>query len=142
VDFLLASEDLPRSDNRVTLARDGHLRLRHSPGDTTAARRLLHRLHAMLDRLGLHPDYLIRRRTHARPGTYQAGTCRFGTDPATSVLDVNCRVHEVDNLYVVDTSFMPSTGAVDPALTVMANAVRVGDHVLERLATRLAVAAM
>ena len=65
---------------------------------------------------------------------HQAGTCRFGTDPATSVLDVNCKAHELDNLYVVDTSFFPSIGAVNPALTAMANALRVGDHLLDRLA--------
>jgi choline dehydrogenase-like flavoprotein len=64
---------------------------------------------------------------------HQAGTCRFGEDPATSVLDRNCRAHEVDNLYVVDTSFFPSIGAVNPALTAMANAIRVGEHLLERL---------
>jgi choline dehydrogenase-like flavoprotein len=64
---------------------------------------------------------------------HQAGTCRFGTDPADSVLDIDCRAHEVDNLYVVDTSFFPSIGAVNPALTAMANAVRVGDHLLARL---------
>ena len=65
---------------------------------------------------------------------HQAGTCRFGTDPATSVLDVNCKAHELDNLYVVDTSFFPSIGAVNPALTAMANALRVGEHILDRLA--------
>ena len=64
---------------------------------------------------------------------HQAGTCRFGTDPATSVLNTDCRAHEVDNLYVVDTSFFPSIGAVNPALTAMANALRVGDHLEERL---------
>ena len=60
---------------------------------------------------------------------HQAGTCRFGTDPATSVLDIDCKAHELDNLYVVDTSFFPSIGAVNPALTAMANALRVGDHI-------------
>jgi choline dehydrogenase-like flavoprotein len=65
---------------------------------------------------------------------HQAGTCRFGADPATSVLDVNCQAHEVDNLYVVDTSFFPSIGAVNPALTAMANAIRVGEHLLDRMA--------
>ena len=65
---------------------------------------------------------------------HQAGTCRFGTDPPTSVLDVNCKAHELDNLYVVDTSFFPSIGAVNPALTAIANALRVGDHLLERSA--------
>ncbi len=64
---------------------------------------------------------------------HQAGTCRFGTDPATSVLDVNCKAHELDNLYVVDTSFFPSIGAVNPALTAMANAIRVGEHLADRL---------
>jgi choline dehydrogenase-like flavoprotein len=64
---------------------------------------------------------------------HQAGTCRFGTDPATSVLDPDCRAHELDNLYVVDTSFFPSIGAVNPALTAMANAIRVGEHLLERM---------
>ena len=63
---------------------------------------------------------------------HQAGTCRFGTDPADSVLDADCKAHEVDNLYVVDTSFFPSISAVNPALTAMANAIRVGDHLLER----------
>ena len=63
----------------------------------------------------------------------QAGTCRFGVDPATSVLDVDCKAHELDNLYVVDTSFFPSIGAVNPALTAMANAIRVGEHLVGRL---------
>ena len=65
---------------------------------------------------------------------HQAGTCRFGTDPATSVLDVNCKANEVDNLYVVDTSFFPSIGAVNPALTAIANALRVGEIIQQRIA--------
>jgi choline dehydrogenase-like flavoprotein len=64
---------------------------------------------------------------------HQAGTVPFGTDPATSVLDENCKTHELENLYVVDTSFFPSIGAVNPALTAMANAIRVGDHLAARL---------
>jgi choline dehydrogenase-like flavoprotein len=64
---------------------------------------------------------------------HQAGTARFGKDPKTSVLDVDCKAHELNNLYVVDTSFFPSIGAVNPALTAMANALRVGDHLLGRL---------
>jgi choline dehydrogenase-like flavoprotein len=63
---------------------------------------------------------------------HQAGTCRFGTDPATSVLDADCKAHELDNLYVVDTSFFPSIGAVNPALTAIANAMRVGEHLIQR----------
>jgi choline dehydrogenase-like flavoprotein len=64
---------------------------------------------------------------------HQNGTIRFGHDPSTSALDANCKAHEVDNLYVVDGSFFPSSGAVNPALTIMANALRVGDHLRERL---------
>ena len=66
--------------------------------------------------------------------SHQAGTCVFGTDPATSVLDPNCRAHEVDNLYVTDASFFPSIGAVNPTLTIIANALRVADHLKGRLA--------
>jgi choline dehydrogenase-like flavoprotein len=72
---------------------------------------------------------------------HQAGTCRFGTDRATSVLDVNCKAHEVDNLYVADTSFFPSIGAVNPALTAIANGIRVGEHIAERLGAGVAVRA-
>ena len=64
---------------------------------------------------------------------HQCGTVRFGRDPLSSALDVNCKAHDLDNLYVVDGSFFPSSGAVNPALTIMANALRVGDHLLERL---------
>jgi choline dehydrogenase-like flavoprotein len=64
---------------------------------------------------------------------HQVGTCKFGEDPKTSILDLNCRAHDVDNLYVVDGSFFVSSGAVNPTLTIIANALRVGDHLLERL---------
>jgi choline dehydrogenase-like flavoprotein len=67
---------------------------------------------------------------------HQVGTCKFGEDPKTSVLDLNCRAHDVDNLYVVDGSFFVSSGAVNPTLTIVANALRVGDHLLERLGAR------
>ena len=93
----------------------------------------------MLGHLGMHPDHLIPRTTYLKNDipiagvAHQAGTVRFGSDPASSALDVNCKAHELDNLYVVDTSFFPSIGAVNPALTAMANAIRVGDHLLERL---------
>jgi choline dehydrogenase-like flavoprotein len=66
---------------------------------------------------------------------HQVGTCKFGEDPKTSVLDLNCRAHDVDNLYVVDGSFFVSSGAVNPTLTIVANALRVGDHLLQRLGT-------
>jgi choline dehydrogenase-like flavoprotein len=93
----------------------------------------------MLNHLGMHPHHLISRDVYMKNDipvagvAHQAGTCRFGKDPKTSVLDVTCKAHELDNLYVVDTSFFASIGAVNPALTAMANALRVGDHLLERL---------
>ena len=93
----------------------------------------------MLGHLGMHEHHLLPHHAYLKNEipvagvAHQAGTCRFGTDPATSVLDVNCKAHELDNLYVADTSIFPSIGAVNPALTAMANALRVGDHLLERL---------
>jgi len=146
VDFWLSTEDLPNPENRVTLAEDGNVRLSYSPSNDAAAKGLFHQLKSMLGHLGMHPDHLFPRHAYLKTTipvagvAHQAGTCRFGTDPTTSVLDTNCRAHELDNLYVVDTSFFPSIGAVNPALTAMANALRVGDHLLERLGVRDTVA--
>ena len=102
------------------------------------AQRLLKKLKSMLRQIDCHdhliPNSLYFGKTIPIAGVgHQAGTCRFGTDPKTSVLDVNCKAHEVDNLYVVDTSFFVSIAAVNPSLTAMANAMRVGNHMLERL---------
>ena len=139
VDFWLSTEDLPQSDNRVTLDRDGNIQLRYQSTNPTAAKQLYRQLKSMLGSMRMHDDHLIHRFAYMRTDipiagvAHQAGTCRFGTDPATSVLDLNCKAHELDNLYVVDASFFPSIGAVNPALTVMANAMRVGDHLLQRL---------
>jgi choline dehydrogenase-like flavoprotein len=139
VDFWLSTEDLPRQSNRVTLREDGSIRLAYTPTNEMPKKRLLHELKQMLRHLGMHHDHLLPRHAYLKNDipvagcAHQAGTCRFGRDPATSVLDTTCRAHEVDNLYVVDTSFFPSIGAVNPALTAMANAIRVGDHLLERL---------
>jgi choline dehydrogenase-like flavoprotein len=142
VDFWLSTEDLPVPENRVTLERDGNVKLSYSASNATAARRLYHQLKLMLGRLGMHPDHLIPRHAYLKTDipvagvAHQAGTCRMGADPASSVLNTDCRAHELDNLYVVDTSFFPSIGAVNPALTAMANALRVGDHLLERMGGR------
>jgi choline dehydrogenase-like flavoprotein len=139
VDFWLSTEDLPRPENRVTLGRDGSVRLAYKATNEVPARQLYEQLQGMVGALGMHHHHLVPRHAYLKNAipvagcAHQAGTCRFGTDPATSVLDADCRAHEVDNLYVVDTSFFPSIGAVNPALTAMANALRVGDHILERL---------
>jgi choline dehydrogenase-like flavoprotein len=143
VDFWLSTEDLPRLENRVTLRPDGRIAIAYEPTNELPKQQLLNELKKLLGHLGMHRDHLIPRHAYLKNDipvagvAHQAGTCRFGRDPATSVLDTDCRAHEVDNLYVVDTSFFPSIGAVNPALTAMANALRVGDHLLERLGARV-----
>ena len=142
IDFWLSTEDLPAAENRVSVDRDGNIVLAYEETNAGAKQRLYAKLKSMLGELGMHPDHLFHRFAYMKNDipvagcAHQAGTCRFGTDPATSVLDPDCRAHEVDNLYVVDTSFFPSIGAVNPALTAMANALRVGDHLLERLGAK------
>ena len=139
VDFWLSTEDLPLPENRVTLDREGRIRLSYTESNAEPKKRLFHKLKSLLAHCGMHPDHLVPRHAYLKNEipvagcAHQAGTCRFGTDPDSSVLDTDCRAHELDNLYVVDTSFFPSIGAVNPALTAMANALRVGDHLLERL---------
>jgi choline dehydrogenase-like flavoprotein len=102
--------------------------------------KLYEKLKSMLGHLGMHPNHLIPRNIYMKTDiaiagcAHQAGTCRFGTDAKSSVLDLNCKAHELDNLYVVDTSFFVSIGALNPSLTAIANAIRVGDHLLQRLA--------
>jgi choline dehydrogenase-like flavoprotein len=139
IDFWLSVEDLPDPDNRVSLDGNGNVVLRYTPNNREPLEQLYHRVKKHLSHLGMHPHHLIPRDVYMKNDipvagcAHQAGTVRFGTDPATSVLDTDCKAHELDNLYVVDTSFFPSIGAVNPALTAMANALRVGDHLVPRL---------
>jgi choline dehydrogenase-like flavoprotein len=146
LDFWLTSEDLPDPDNRVTLDRDGIIVLSYRPNNEEGHTRLIKRLERLMSqqrRCDVHGDachvglfsrnLFVGQRIPLAGVAHQNGTIRFGRDPRTSALDVNCKAHEVDNLYVVDGSFFPSSGAVNPALTIMANALRVGDHLLERL---------
>jgi len=134
VDFWLTTEDLPDPDNRITIDKAGNIKLSYTFNNQVPKQKLFEKLKSMLDHLGMHRDYLIPRNIYMKSNipvagvAHQAGTCRFGKDPQQSVLDVNCKAHELDNLYVVDSSFFPSIGAVNPSLTVIANALRVGDH--------------
>jgi choline dehydrogenase-like flavoprotein len=137
VDFWLTTEDLPDADNRVTVNRQGEIQLHYRFNNQEPARRLEAKLKSTLEHLDCHthllPNNLYFGKHIPIAGVgHQAGTCRFGSDPQSSVLNLNCRAHELDNLYVVDTSFFPSISAVNPSLTAMANALRVGDHLLER----------
>ncbi len=138
VDFWLTSEDLPLPQNRVTLNSRNEIQLHYEFTNVESVNRLRHKLQYMLGLMDMHPHlipntiYMGKNIPLAGVG-HQSGTCRFGTDPQTSVLDINCKAHELDNLYVVDTSFFPSIGAVNPSLTAIANALRVGEHLLGRL---------
>jgi choline dehydrogenase-like flavoprotein len=129
VDWLVMSEDLPRADNRVTLEADGRIRLDYRPNNVLAHQRLVKEMKRILRRLGF---WLTVTHSHrSRNTTHQCGTLCFGADPKTSVLDPFCRTHDVRNLFVVDASFFPSSAAVNPALTIAAQALRVADHIVE-----------
>jgi choline dehydrogenase-like flavoprotein len=140
VDFWMSSEDLPRADSRITLDKDGTVRLTLAKeNNTEGLKQMRRKFDSMLANLGFH-EKSHQRGVYLHEGmniaatAHQAGTARFGRDPETSVLDVNCKAHELDNLYVVDSSFFASIGAVNPTLTIIANALRVGQHLTERLA--------
>ncbi|HYE65298.1 MAG TPA: GMC family oxidoreductase [Pyrinomonadaceae bacterium] len=146
LDFWLTSEDLPDPNNRVTLDRDGQIVLSYKPNNEEGHKRLIARLQSLMQQqtrcpvhghdchVGLFARNLfIGQRIPLAGVAHQNGTVRFGRDPKSSALDVNCKAHDLDNLYVVDGSFFPSSAAVNPALTIMANALRVGDHLLERM---------
>jgi choline dehydrogenase-like flavoprotein len=138
IDFWLQSEDLPDPANRVTIDSEGKVTLALQHVDLEGHHRLRAKLEGMLTDIGCH-DRLISRELYLGKdipigGTaHQAGTVRFGHDPKISALDLNCKAHDLDNLYVVDASFFVSIAAVNPSLTIIANALRVGDHLLERL---------
>jgi choline dehydrogenase-like flavoprotein len=149
LDFWLTSEDLPDPTNRVTLDSKGGIVLTYKPNNEEGHKRLIARLKELMKQQtkcqvhghechqGLFARNLyVGQRIPLAGVAHQVGTIRFGNDPNTSALDANCKAHDVDNLYVVDGSFFVSSAAVNPALTIMANALRVGDHLLERLGAK------
>jgi choline dehydrogenase-like flavoprotein len=138
LDFWLTTEDLPLWDNRVELTADGRIRLHYTPTNLEAHSRLNARFRSLLDTMQCQEDVLHRQtyvggRLGISGTAHQNGTVRFGPDPATSALDLDCKMHDLDNLYVVDSSFFVSATAVNPTLTIIANALRVGDHLAGRL---------
>ncbi|MDQ3171559.1 MAG: GMC family oxidoreductase [Acidobacteriota bacterium] len=131
VDWLVMSEDLPRDENRVTIDRGGRIQLTYRPNNVRAHARLVKEMKRILHRLGF---WKVMTHSHkTRNTTHQCGTLVFGTDPHTSVLDTFCRAHDVENLYVVDASFFPSSAAVNPGLTIIAQALRAADHIQAEL---------
>ncbi len=146
LDFWLTSEDLPDPNNRVSLDREGNIVLTYKPNNEEGHKRLIAKLKDLLKQqtkcpmhghdchVGLFARSLfVGQRIPLAGVAHQNGTIRFGNDPKTSALDANCKAHDVDNLYVVDGSFFVSSAAVNPALTIMANALRVGEHLLQRM---------
>ena len=147
LDFWLTSEDLPDPDNRVTLDSNGGIVLSYKPNNEEGHKRLIAKLKELMQQQtkckihghecheGLFARNLyVGQRIPLAGVAHQVGTVRFSNDPRTSALDVNCKAHDVDNLYVVDGSFFCSSGAVNPALTIIANALRVGEHLIKRMA--------
>jgi choline dehydrogenase-like flavoprotein len=125
------SEDLPDPANRVTLDASEDIVIHWRPNNLAAHDRLVGHARAMLRRAGY--PVLLDRQMGIATNSHQCGTLRFGDDPGRSVLDASCRAHDLDNLYVVDASFFPSSAAVNPALTIAAQALRVGEHLRKRL---------
>ncbi len=138
IDFFITAEDLPDHNNRVTVTEEGQIKLIYNQNNLEAYQRLRKKLIDLLDHIDCEEGYC---KDNAYVGfklgisgvSHQNGTCRFGTDPKTSVLDINCKAHDLDNLYVVDSSFFPSSSAVNPSLTIIANALRVGEHISKKL---------
>jgi choline dehydrogenase-like flavoprotein len=127
VDWLAMSEDLPHDENRVMVEADGQIRLQYRPNNLHAHASLVREMKRILRRLGF---WVVVAHSHRdRNTTHQCGTLCFGNDPRTSVLDTFCRTHDIDNLFVVDASFFPSSAAVNPGLTIVAQALRVADHI-------------
>jgi len=125
-DWLAMTEDLPRAENRVTLDPQSRIRLAYRPNNIAAHEQLVDEMKQALLKLGF---WTVVQHTHREKNTtHQCGTICFGEDPQTSVLDPYCRTHDIDNLFVVDASFFPSSGAVNPGLTIVAQALRVAEH--------------
>ncbi len=138
IDYFITAEDLPKSENRVAEDSAGNIQLHYTQNNLEAYRRLREKLIEIMDNVAENEGVGGSTKYYGfKLGiggvSHQNGTCRFGHDPKTSVLDLNCKAHDLDNLYVVDTSFFPSSGAVNPSLTAMANALRVGEHLISNI---------
>ncbi|MBL8160345.1 MAG: GMC family oxidoreductase [Anaerolineae bacterium] len=128
VDWWVMSEDLPNHENRITLRGDGRIVVHWKPNNVTAHQRLIMAARQMMREAGYL--FVFTQTMGIETNSHQCGTLRFGTDPAQSVLDPLCKAHDLDNLYVVDSSFFPSSAAMNPALTIAAQALRVADHLM------------
>lgn len=132
LDFWLQSEDLPDPNNRITLNARNQIVFHYTANNLEAPRMLREKLKSILTYIGCHehlvPVDFYLGQLFSFNLAHQAGTLKFGTDPRASVLDIHCRAHDLDNVYVTDASFFPSVGAVNPSLTIIANTLRVADY--------------
>ncbi len=141
IDFWMTTEDLPDPENRVKLTEDGNVQLFYTPNNQESHQHLIKKLKEMLNKIGMSHHLIdssiyLGKKIPLGGTAHQCGTVRFGKDPDTSALDINCKAHDLDNLYVVDGSFFVSSSSVNPSLTIIANALRVGDHLLDKLKAR------
>lgn len=127
VDWLAMTEDLPRPENKITIDTNGGIRLHYKPNNLVAHEQLVDETRKILRKLGF---WIVMTHSHkSKNTTHQCGTLVFGHDPRESVLNPYCRTHDIDNLFVVDASFFPSSAAVNPGLTIIAQAIRAADHI-------------
>jgi choline dehydrogenase-like flavoprotein len=134
LDFWLTTEDLPNPNNRVKVDDNGNIHLEYTENNLESHKKLVEKLKWILENSGCETHLLpnniyLGKKIPLAGVAHQCGTMRFGNDPKNSVLDINCKAHDLNNLFVVDGSFFPSSAAVNPALTIMANALRVGDFI-------------
>lgn len=127
IDFYAMSEDLPSPHNRVFVEND-KINLVWERNNWSAHQKLVHKFSAILKDCGFY--WVLQQPFDKRTPSHQCGTIRMGLDPRTSPLNSFCRSYDHDNLFVVDASFFPSSAAVNPALTIAAQALRVSDHIL------------
>lgn len=128
LDMWVTTEDLPLYENRVTIDESGNVQLQYKRTNMRAHKLLIKRLASFLTKLGCYKYLYSTQLVGIDKVSHQCGTMRFGTDPAKSVLDTNCKAHDLDNTYVVDSSFFVTSSSVNPALTIIANAIRVSDY--------------
>ena len=131
VDWWLTSEDLPDPSNRVVVTKSGKIKVDFTRNNVKTHREFINMWQGYLRQIGFF--MFLFKQVPLSAVWHQVGTCKFGSDPKTTVLDLNCRTHDIENLYVVDGSFFPSMGAMNPTLTIVANALRVGDRLKEML---------
>lgn len=136
VDWWIMSEDLPDPENRVTLDPSGKIKLSYTPNNLKSHGELVKLWAGHMRALGY--PIIVQSKMDIKVSMHQCGTARFGTQPENSVLDTYCKVWDVDNLYVVDASFLPSSTALNPSLTIVAQAQRAGEQILRQLGKHVA----